>query len=91
MTGPGSTTLTIDQALDLTVEVIASIAPDIADELPTLDRTIDLWEELQLDSMDHLNVMSELGDRTGVTIAERDYAGLRSLAAIADHLASATR
>lgn len=84
------TTLTIARALDLTIASIASVAPDIADELPTLDRSVDLWEELQLDSMDHLNVMTELAERTGVTIEERDYAALRSLDAIATHLASAS-
>ncbi len=83
--------LTLDQARALTVAAISSVAPDVADELPALDRTIDFWEELQLDSMDHLNVMTELAERTGVTIEERDYAALRSLDAIANHLASATQ
>ncbi len=80
--------LTIDQAHDVVVEAIASVAPDVADELGTLDRTVDLWEELQLDSMDHLNVMAALADRTGIEIAERDYATLRSLEALAQHLAA---
>ncbi len=80
--------LTIDQAHDVVVEAIAGVAPDVADELGTLDRTVDLWEELQLDSMDHLNVIAALADRTGIEIAERDYATLRSLEALAQHLAA---
>ncbi len=82
------TTLTTDQALTVVIESIGAVAPDVADEVPTLDRSVDLWEELQLDSMDHLNVMTELFQRTGVEIAERDYASLRSLEAIAAHLAA---
>ncbi|MEZ5378710.1 MAG: phosphopantetheine-binding protein [Acidimicrobiales bacterium] len=82
------TILTADQALAITIDAVSSVAPDVAEELPTLDRSIDFWEELQLDSMDHLNVMTALADRTGVTIEERDYASLRSLDAIASHLAA---
>ncbi len=80
------TNLTPDQALAVLCDALGSVAPDIVDELPTIDRSIDLWEELQLDSMDHLSVMAEIFERTGCEIPERDYGRLRSLDAIATEL-----
>ncbi len=80
------TNLTPDQALAVVRDAVGTIAPEIADELPTTDRSVDLWEELQLDSMDHLNVMAEIFERTGCEIPERDYGRLRSLDAIAAEL-----
>ena len=74
-------------ALAIIIEVIGKVAPDVADELGSLDRSIDLWEELQLDSMDHLNIMTAISERTGVAIEASNYAKLRSLDAIAEHLA----
>lgn len=80
------TNLTDEQALAVVCDSLGAVAPDIAEELSTIDRTLDLWEELQLDSMDHLNVMTEIFERTGYEIAERDYGRLRSLDAIAGEL-----
>ncbi len=85
------TALTSEQALTLVLNIIGKVAPDTAAELATLDRTIDLWEELQLDSMDHLTVMTRVAEQTGLEIAERDYAQLRSLDALAKHLSSLSR
>ena len=81
------TTLTTDQARTAVVESIAGVAPDIADELESLDPSIDLWDHLELDSMDHVNVMAALSERTGVEIPERRYGELRSLAALVELLA----
>ena len=50
----------------------------------------DLFEALELDSMDHVNIMTALWERTGVEIAERDYGRLRSIDAISDHISVAT-
>ena len=80
------TNLTAEQALAAVCEALGAVAPDIADELPTVDRSVDLWEELQLDSMDHLSVMTEIFERTGCEIPERDYGRLRSLDAITEQL-----
>lgn len=85
------TTLSTDNAMQIVIDAIAAVAPDVAAELPALDRTVDLWEELQLDSMDHLTVMTTIWEQTGIEIAERDYAQLRSLDALATHLSSRTQ
>lgn len=82
------TTLSVDQATTITLEAVASVAPEVEDEIQSIDPTDDLWEALGLDSMDHLNVMTELARRTGVEVAERDYGRLRSLRSLAEHLAA---
>ncbi len=82
-------TLSPESARALIIEIIGSVAPDVADEVTDLDRSIDLWHELQLDSMDHLNVMTEISDRTGIEVEERLYSQLRSIDALAAHLSAA--
>lgn len=74
---------------DIVLQAIASIAPDVEPELADLDPDIDLWTELQLDSMDRLAVLSRLAEQTGVEIPERDSAGLTSVNAIAEYLVAA--
>lgn len=70
-------------------DAIAAVAPELSDEIAALDPTVDLWDLLQLDSMDHQNVMVEIFERTGIEIGEREYPMLRSLDALVDRLASA--
>lgn len=82
---PG-TPLTFEQATDIVGQAIASVAPDVEDELPSLDPNSDFFEEFELDSMDHANVMTRLWELSGITIAERDYAAMRSVSAIAGFL-----
>lgn len=65
---------------------ITEVAPELAPELDDLDPNVDLWRELELDSMDHLSVMTRLSEATGRDIPERDYPKLRSLSAIRDYL-----
>ena len=70
------------------LSAIADVAPELAHELPDLDHDVDFWMELQLDSMDHLAVMTRLAQQTGVEIAERDYPHLTTVATLRDFLAS---
>ncbi len=72
------------------LEAIARVAPDVEPELADLDPTVDLWNELQLDSMDRLSVLSQLAAATGIEIPERDAAGLTSLDAIVAYVETAT-
>lgn len=75
---------------DLTTLVfgaIAEVAPEVEPELVGLDRDADLWEELELDSMDHLSVMTILSDATGREIPERDYPSLMSVSQLCGYLA----
>jgi len=53
-----------------------------------LPHDVDLWAELQLDSMDHLTVMTRLSDRTGREIPEREYPRLTTVDALSRYLAT---
>ncbi len=66
---------------------LVEVAPELEPELDDLDPNVDLWRELELDSMDHLSVMTRLAEATGRDIPERDYPRLRSLSAITAYLA----
>ena len=71
----------------LILSAIADVAPELEPELADLDPDVDFWMELQLDSMDHLAVMTRLSEQTGIDIAERDYPHLTTVNAIRDFLA----
>lgn len=70
------------------LSAIADVAPEVEPELAELDHDIDFWRELQLDSMDHLAVMTRLSEQTGIEIAEHDYPRLTTVAALRDFLAA---
>lgn len=77
--------------VDLTTMIlsaIADVAPELEPELADLDHDIDFWTELQLDSMDHLAVMTRLSEQSGIDIAERDYPHLTTIGSIRDFLAA---
>ena len=70
------------------LSAIADVAPELEPELADLDHHVDFWTELQLDSMDHLAIMTRLSEQAGVEIAERDYPRLTTVAALRDFLAT---
>lgn len=69
--------MTQDEARDLIAAVLAGIAPEA--ELAGLDDGDDLREALDLDSMDFLNLMIGLNERSGIDIPESDYPELFTL------------
>ena len=73
------------------LSAIADVAPELEPELADLDHHIDFWRELQLDSMDHLAVMTRLSEQTGIDIAEHDYPQLTTVASLRDFLAAGGR
>ncbi|MES2340307.1 MAG: acyl carrier protein [Pseudomonadota bacterium] len=64
---------------------LARLAPEIAFE--TLDPALDLREQVDLDSMDFLNLLTALHQRLGVDIPDADAAKLASLASLVAYLA----
>ncbi len=77
---------TKSDSLEIVMAAVASVAPEAEEELPDLDPAADLFETLGLDSMDHLNVMTEIAEHTGIEIPEREYGQLRSLDALAQRI-----
>ena len=65
--------------------VLRSIAPEL--EVETLDPARPLREQIDLDSIDWLNVIVALHERFGVDIPEADYAKLVTLADVVAYLA----
>ncbi len=70
---------------------IADVAPELQPELADLDHDVDFWTELQLDSMDHLSVMTRLAAQAGRDIPERDYPRLTTVNALRSYLGGDTR
>ncbi|MFW2380915.1 MAG: acyl carrier protein [Acidimicrobiales bacterium] len=79
--------LAVERATEIVIQAIGMVAPDVEDELASLDLNCDFFEEFELDSMDHANVMTKLWELSGITIAEREYASMRSVSSIAGFLA----
>lgn len=65
---------------------LAGIAPEA--DLDGLSPDADLQEELDLDSMDFLNFLIALGQDTGVSVPESDYAQVRTLSGCTAYLAA---
>ncbi len=61
----------------IVIRTLEQVAPDI--DADTLDPRADFREELDLDSMDVLNLVVGLHEATGVEIPERDYPELTTL------------
>ena len=66
-------------------DIIATIAPD--EDLSGLDNQERLRDQIDLDSMDFLDIVMELRKRYGVHVPEEDYKELATLQGCADYLA----
>lgn len=69
----------------LVADILAAIAPEA--DLSAVAGDADLREALDLDSIDFLNLVTGLHERTGRQIPEADYPRLFTLDGIADYLA----
>ncbi len=72
------------QIRDGVIAAIQAIAPELEPDELLADRP--LREQVDLDSMDWLNVIVGFHERFGVDIAEADYARLTTLDAIVAYL-----
>jgi acyl carrier protein len=70
------------------LEVLGEVAPEA--DLERLDPAADLRDELEIDSIDFLNFVIGVHERTGVDIPEADYGKLSSLDACVAYLLSRT-
>jgi acyl carrier protein len=76
--------MTKDEIKNLVIEIITDIAPD--EDLANLKPDVRLRDQLQLDSMDFLDIVMELRKRHGIEVPEADYIHLASLDSCADYL-----
>ena len=68
--------------------LLSEITPEA--DLSCLDDAADLRTELDMDSMDFLNLVEGLAESTGVDIPEADYPKVRSVAGLVAYLVSHT-
>jgi acyl carrier protein len=66
------------------VDALLEVAPDV--DPATLDRDALLREDLELDSMDILNLVVAINEATGIDVPEQDYGELTTVATIARYL-----
>ena len=65
------------QLREVVLAALVEVAPDI--DAASIDPSLDLAEQLDIDSMDFLNVVVLIHERTGIEIPERDYPKLSTL------------
>ena len=75
------------QARELAAQVLAGIAPEA--DLASVGGDEDLREALDLDSMDFMNFVIGLAERTGLNIPEADTPRLRTLDGLVAYFAAA--
>lgn len=76
--------MTKDECKQAVIEIISDIAPD--EDLSSLKSDVRLRDQLQLDSMDFLDIVMELRKRHGIEVPEKDYMQLASLDSCAEYL-----
>ncbi len=76
--------MTNDECKKVVLEIIAEIAPD--EDLSDVNPDVALREQLDLDSMDFLDIVMELRKKHGIEVPEADYGELASLGSCAAYL-----
>ena len=76
--------MTKDDCKKLVIDIISDIAPD--EDLSAIKPDVRLRDQLQLDSMDFLDIVMELRKRHGIEVPETDYGQLASLESCAEYL-----
>jgi acyl carrier protein len=69
--------MTKDQIRASVLEIIGQIIPD--EDLSKLKGDIPIREQVELDSMDFLDIVMELRKRYGIEVPENDYAELATM------------
>ena len=69
--------MTKEQIKATILEIIAQIIPD--EDLSNLKGDIPIREQVELDSMDFLDIIMELRKRYGIEVPENDYMQLATL------------
>lgn len=69
---------------EVILEILGDIAPD--DNLDDLKDDVAFREQLELDSMDFLDIVMELRKRYRIQIPEEDYQQLASMQSTVDYL-----
>lgn len=74
-----------EEARSTALAVLKTIAPEA--DFSELEPDVEFREQLDIDSMDFLNFVIGLHERTGIDIPEEDYPALETLAGCTTYLA----
>lgn len=77
--------MTRDEVIEAIRDIIESIQED-DEPLGALDHEVPLRDQIELDSMDFLDIVMELRKRYGVQVPEEDYKELSTLDGCAEYL-----
>ena len=69
---------------DVIIEILEDIAPD--EDLSSLKDDVSFREQMELDSMDFLDIVMELRKRHRVQIPEEEYGNLASMSSTVTYL-----
>jgi len=76
--------MTKDECKQVVLDIIAEIAPD--EDLGDVKPEVALREQLDLDSMDFLDIVMELRKQHGIEVPEAEYGQLVSLESCMEYL-----
>lgn len=76
--------MTKEECKKVVLEIIAEIAPD--EDLSDVKPEVALREQLDLDSMDFLDIVMELRKKHSIEVPEAEYGQLVSLESCAEYL-----
>ncbi|MEQ8846399.1 acyl carrier protein [Botrimarina sp.] len=76
--------MTRDEIREEIIDILSDIAPD--EDLSDLDDSKSFREQMELDSMDFLDIVMELRKRHRVQIPEEDYTELASMDSTVNYL-----
>jgi acyl carrier protein len=79
-----ATVTTPEEVKKIVLAIIADIAPD--EDLSNVKPEVRLREQLELDSMDFLDIVMELRKKYGIEVPEADYPKLATLDSCAEYL-----
>ncbi len=76
--------MTEEKVKQIVIDIINEIAPD--ENTSNLKSEVNLRDQMDLDSMDFLDIVMELRKQYGIEVPEEDYPKLASLESCADYL-----
>lgn len=76
--------MTEEKVKQIVIDIINEIAPD--ENTSNLKSEVNLRDQMDLDSMDFLDIVMELRKQHGIEVPEEDYPKLASLDSCADYL-----
>lgn len=72
----------------IVLTALGDVAPEASPE--EIDPSASIQEQLDIDSMDFLDFVQAVAERTGVEVPERDYEHLQTVDAAVEYLAART-